>query len=444
MKLTLIEITNLKRLKAVRLEPSDKGLTVIGGRNGQGKTSVLDGIAYALGGEKFRPTSLKRDGAIAETKIHIETDDGIVIERKGKNASLSVYDSTGTKRGQQLIDTLISKLAIDLPKFLNSSDKDKADILLQILGIGDKLDQFDRDIKAKFDTRTSVGREADRKQKAADDMPYHEDVPEEPVSVKKLIEQQQEILARNGIKEEHRRELEANKSERVRLVKEYDRLVSEVERLKEQIKHIEKKIDDASSEDFTLESTTALEEQIAKHEETNRKIAENKAKTERENEAADLHDQYDALTEEIEKLRADRLALLRDADLPFPGLSVNDEGCLTLNGKAWDCMSGSQQMIVGTAIASRLNPSCRFVLLDKLEQLDLETLEDFDKWLVENDLQALATRVSTNSDGECSLVIEDGEVKEDGERVETIPLAKKPAPKKPAAEKDSLGDEDYD
>lgn len=442
MKLTLIEITNLKRLKAVRLEPSDKGLTVIGGRNGQGKTSVLDGIAYALGGEKFRPTSLKRDGAIAETKIHIETDDGIVIERKGKNASLSVYDSTGTKRGQQLIDTLISKLAIDLPKFLNSSDKDKADILLQILGIGDKLDQFDREIKAKFDTRTAVGRQADQKQKAANDMPYHEDVPEEPVSVKKLIDEQQAILARNGIKEEHRRELEANKSERVRLVKEYDRLVSEVERLKEQIKHIEKKIDDASSEDFTLESTAALEEQIAKHEETNRKVAENKAKTERENEAADLHDQYDALTEEIEKLRADRLALLRDADLPFPGLSVNDEGCLTLNGKAWDCMSGSQQMIVGTAIASRLNPSCRFVLLDKLEQLDLETLEDFDKWLVENDLQALATRVSTNSDGECSLVIEDGEVIDVESRI--IPLAKKPAPKKPAAEKSSLGDDDYD
>ena len=199
MKLTLIEIANLKRLKAVRLEPNENGLTVIGGRNGQGKTSVLDAIAYALGGEKFRPTSLRRDGAIAETKIHIETDDGLVIERKGKNSDLSVYDSTGKRQGQRLIDTLVSKLAIDLPKFLNQNDREKADTLLQILGIGDTLDQIDREIKAKYDTRTVVGRQADQKKKAADDMPYHEDLPDEPVSVKELIDRQQVVLGRNGV-----------------------------------------------------------------------------------------------------------------------------------------------------------------------------------------------------------------------------------------------------
>ena len=145
--MTLIEIANLKRLKAVRLEPNEDGLTVIGGRNGQGKTSVLDAIAFALGGEKYRPTSLRRDGAIAETKIHIETDDGLIIERKGKNSDLSVYDSTGKRQGQRLIDTLVSKLAIDLPKFLNQNDKEKADTLLQILGIGDTLDKIDREIR---------------------------------------------------------------------------------------------------------------------------------------------------------------------------------------------------------------------------------------------------------------------------------------------------------
>ena len=437
MKLTLIEIANLKRLKAVRLEPNESGLTVIGGRNGQGKTSVLDAIAFALGGEKYRPTSLRRDGAIAETKIHIETDDGLVIERKGKNSDLSVYDSTGKRQGQRLIDTLVSKLAIDLPKFLNQNDREKADTLLQILGIGDTLDQIDREIKAKYDTRTVVGRQADQKKKAADDMPYHEDLPDEPVSVKELIDRQQEVLGRNGVKERLKRDLESNR----RQVESYRAQLKEIEAT---VSQLEKAIADAERQDLTLEDTSELEQQIAEHEETNRLIAENAAKRQREEEATDLSDQYDALTAEIDALRAKKYDILKNAELPFPGLSVNDDGALTLDGKAWDCMSGSQQMIVGSAIASRLNPDCKFVLLDKLEQLDLDTLEQFDAWLVKNGLQALATRVSTNSDGECSLVIEDGEVKDDGEKP-TVKLAKK-ATAKPAkkAEPKPLTDDDYE
>ena len=435
MKLTLIEIANLKRLKAVRLEPNESGLTVIGGRNGQGKTSVLDAIAFALGGEKYRPTSLRRDGAIAETKIHIETDDGLVIERKGKNSDLSVYDTTGKRQGQRLIDSLVSRLAIDLPKFLNQNDKEKADTLLQILGIGEELDAIDREIKAKYDSRTVVGRQADQKKKAADDMPYHEDVPDEPVSVKELLDRQQEVLGRNGVKQRLAADLESNK----RQVASYRTQLKEIEAT---VKRLEKAIADAERQDLSLEDTSELEKQIADYEETNRLIAENKAKRDREDEATDLRDQYDALTDEIETLRKKKYDILKGAELPFPGLGVNDDGALTLDGKAWDCMSGSQQMIVGSAIASRLNPDCKFVLLDKLEQLDLETLENFDKWLSENGLQALATRVSTNSDGECSLVIEDGEVKDDGEKP-VVKLAKKPTKAAKPAPK-PLSDDDWD
>ena len=45
MKINKLEIENVKRVKAGRMEPSANGLTVIGGKNNQGKTSVLDAIA---------------------------------------------------------------------------------------------------------------------------------------------------------------------------------------------------------------------------------------------------------------------------------------------------------------------------------------------------------------------------------------------------------------
>lgn len=68
--------------------------------------------------------------------------------------------------------------------------------------------------------------------------------------------------------------------------------------------------------------------------------------------------------------------LLNGADLPLTGLGVED-GSLTYNGKHWQDMSGSDQLRVATAIVRRLNPDCGFVLLDKLEQMDLATLAEF-------------------------------------------------------------------
>ena len=74
-------------------------------------------------------------------------------------------------------------------------------------------------------------------------------------------------------------------------------------------------------------------------------------------------------------------------------------------------MSASEQLRVSAAIVRKLNPECGFVLMDKLEQMDIDTLNEFGKWLEAEGLQAIATRVSTG--GECSIIIEDGYVKGD-------------------------------
>jgi multidrug efflux pump subunit AcrA (membrane-fusion protein) len=155
------------------------------------------------------------------------------------------------------------------------------------------------------------------------------------------------------------------------------------------------------------ESTEEVERSIAEIEETNAKVRDNARRMAVLADAEDLAEQCSALTAEIEAIRAEKAALLEGANLPYPGLSVED-GKLTLDGKAWDCMSGSRQLVVATAIAARLSPDCKFVLVDKLEQLDAETLAEYDAYLRENGLQCIGTRVSTG--GECSIVIEDGMV----------------------------------
>jgi DNA repair exonuclease SbcCD ATPase subunit len=409
MKITSLELANVKRIKALRLEPTENGLTVIGGRNGQGKTSVLDAIAYAFGGAKYKPTNLKREGAVGDTIIHIETDNGLIIERKGKNASLTVTDKEGTRHGQAILDALISDLAINLPKFHNASTQDKAKILLRTLGIEEELLALEKEEKAKFDTRTIVGREADQKKKAAADMPWFEDAPKTKMSIKELLEKQQEVLTRNGERAKARAELDSNKNRLEQLKAEANRLNRELEVINGRITETVFAIANAKKVDAD-EDTSELEAQIANFEAINEKVKANEERTRREAEADILQDQYDSLTAEIEEIRQKKLSLLANAKFPISGLAI-ENGELTYDGKSWDCMSGSQQLIVDCAIASKLNPECRVVLLDKLEQLDLETLTEFGKWLETQDLQCIATRVSTGD--ECTLIIEDGSPKEE-------------------------------
>lgn len=394
VKINTLEVENVKRVKAVTLTPSENGLTILGGNNGQGKTSILDAICWAVGGNKFKPTNAARDGAYTEPRIRITLSNGLIVERAGKNAALKVIDPQGNKSGQALLDSFISELALNLPKFLNASDKEKADTLLRIIGVGDKLAQMENEEQRLYNQRRTIGQIADQKKKFAAELPSWQGVPEQPVTASELILRQQDILKRNAEKQRIRADLAKWKAE--------------VERLTNELYNAQQFLDIAEVEaqgGLEDESTSEIERSISEIELVNAKIRDNLNKAQAEQEAADFSGQYDELTEQIEGIRRARAELLDSADLPLAGLSV-ESGKLLYNGKAWDCMSGAEQLRVGTAIVRRLNPSCGFVLLDKLEQMDVQTLQNFGNWLESEGLQAIATRVSTGD--ECSVIIEDG------------------------------------
>lgn len=421
--ITALEAENVKRIKAVALTPAPTGLTLVGGNNNQGKTSVLDALAWALGGDRFRPDAAVRDGAMAPAHLKVTLSNGVIVERKGKNSTLTVTDPTGRRSGQQLLNAFIEPLALDLPRFMEASDREKADILLKIIGIGAELHTRDLEIKSLYDKRTFTGQLAQQKKHFAEELIYYPDAPEEPVSASDLIRQQQEILARNGENQRKRDRL-------AQLTDLFERQKNVVADLEFQLStekqrlttmQADVKIAQTSAADLQDESTAELESSIQNIEETNQKVRANLEKARAEDEAARYASDYDKLTEAITQKRADRMALLNGADLPLPELSVED-GALTYKGKHWRDMSGSDQLRVATAIIRRLNPDCGFVLLDKLEQMDMTTLTEFGHWLESEGLQAIATRVSTGS--ECQIIIEDGMVKG-----AELPIRTEPQPK---------------
>jgi predicted ATP-dependent endonuclease of OLD family len=420
IKINNLEIENVKRVKAVKMELAANGLTVIGGKNKQGKTSVLDAIAWVLGGNSFKPSDPQRTGSVLPPNMHIVMSNGLIVERKGKNSDLKVIDPNGKKGGQQLLNEFVGELSLNLPKFMQSTSKEKANTLLQIIGVGDKLYKLEKQEAEIYSHRKAIGQIADQKAKYAKEQVFYPDAPKELVSASELIKQQQDILARNGENQRKRqrlRELQAQTSS----------LNSQIAEMQRRLKELQEKYDAAQADlgiafksalDLHDESTEDLEKNITNIEEINRKVRANLDKDKAEQDAQEYQNQYAGLTAQILNTREAKTDLLKGADLPLEGLSVVD-GELTYNGFKWDNMSSSDQLKVSTAIVRKLNPNCGFVLLDKLEQMDLDSLKEFGEWLETEGLQAIATRVSTGP--ECEIIIEDGYVKGEPEPVQETP-----------------------
>ena len=220
-------------------------------------------------------------------------------------------------------------------------------------------------------------------------------MPNTPVSASELIARQQEILARNG-------ENQRKRENAARYAQELTAAQAAYDAAKQRLELAEQNAVTAqmSARDLQDESTAELEKSIAEIDAINMKIRDNLNKEHAEEEAKTYRQDYEALTSQIHALRQEKQDLLHAA-----GLTV-ENGTLQYHGKQWDSMSGSEQLRVAAAIVRKLNPDCGFVLLDKLEQMDSVTLQEFGQWLEQEGLQAIATRVSTGD--ECSILIVDG------------------------------------
>lgn len=413
IKITSFEIENVKRVRAVSMEPNAEGLTVIGGRNGQGKTSVLDAIAYALGGEKYRPSDYQNHEGMNPGSINVTLSNGLKVVRSGKNAALKVIDPSGAKAGQKLLDSFIEELALDLPKFMQMSDAQKGKVLLHTLGIEEQLDELDRREKKAYDERTIQNRDADRKQKYADELPEYPEAPDEPLSASDMSARLTEALKVNAAHAEARKHIEWLEMQ-VRqgyeacnqLQDRLAQLTADLERQKAATEDLRQQLQKAQETPIEEDVDTAsLQAELENIDAVNAKVRTNMEKAKALDVAREAKDLAVILDHKVREIREERDALLQSVQMPLPGLSV-EQGTLVYNGEKWDCMSSMEQFRVAVAVCRQLKPECGFVLLDRLEAFDLHQLAEFNAWLKEQGMQAIATRVSEG--GECSIIIEDG------------------------------------
>lgn len=409
-----LQAKNFKRLQALRIHP-DRHTVVVGGRNAQGKTSVLDVIWAVLGGGKAVPAEpIRRGKNKAEIGVkldQVKTDelefDGLVITRKFTHASskleVTTPDGSPIKSPQGVLDKLTGSLTFDPLAFCRQKPKGQAETLRQLAG----LDTSDLDVAlAKLvEQRKEANRDVKRLTGVVDSHERHAGVPDTLLVMADLLAE----LARRKAENDRIAGLEYHRD---KLTREVQETRDEIENLQQQLVETETNLMRATNalEDVEREDVEDAEKQLRNAEQTNEKIRSNIAARVCQKELDAAEAKAETLNEDVDAHRGLRQERIEAADFPVEGLAIEDEG-VTFNGIAFEQASGAEMIRVSASIGLAMNPELKVLLIRDGSLLDKESLAALAQVAEEHDAQIWIERVGDGD--EVGVVIEDGEVVED-------------------------------
>jgi len=398
LKIVGLSIENMRKIKAVNLKFTDKGLTQIVGKNKQGKTTALDSIELAL--KKFDnskvsmiTTGEKSSRVILDLGGYSITRD--INNEKSKNSVLKIISKDGKKvpKPAEFVDALINELTFNPYVFINKKLNAKMESLKSLQGLGEKIDKLDSAIKEYSEERVIVGRE---RKKLGEAHKFEEEYMY--MDIKELLKEKQEIdsaVYKNREYEDMRKDTQKR-----------------IENLKKQLEAQEEKLSTIPMPDLNIKSPDSIVAKISKLEETNKLYYEQQGMMANNKVIKKKEEEYKSLTHKIEELRKKKEEVFSNADFGVDGLKIKEDE-IYFNGTTSSNWSDSEAMEISLKLCASMNPKLRAVFYDKGESFDQESLNVLHKWGVENDMQVIITRVSdtieTSSDS--CFYIEEGEIK---------------------------------
>lgn len=404
-KIISLKSTNYKRLQAVEITPDPDGnLVIVAGKNGQGKSSILDSITAALGGVNAKTTPKPiRDGE-ERAEIVLETEDLIVTRRftaSGSTLTVKSPDGAVYPKGQAKLDDLLGKLSLDPLAFTQLDDRAQLKTLLALVDLPFDPVQLDGERADIFHDRTVVNRELKNAKAALEAIPVTKEMADlEPVSVTDLLAQYRNVEAEQLRLTRARQTVEALK----RTKEDLQRQIAEVERelASAEVEHI--RAEDA----MTDRSLDHIQSQIDNAEQINNDVRTFERWTEASYHVTELQTEAAQLTEQLDAIDKQKAEGLAAAKFPIDGLGF-DEGGVTYNGVPFKQASSAEQLRVSLAMAIALNPKLRVIRIADGSLLDSDNLALVESIAREHDFQVWIEMVG---DGEGrGIIIEDGEVK---------------------------------
>lgn len=421
MKIVRLTAENVKKLRAVEITPTGEMVEITGG-NGQGKTSVLDSIWWALAGTKHIQAVPIRRGA---DKARIRLDLGeLTVERRftAVGSTLTVENAEGAryKSPQGILDALLGALAFDPLAFVAQEPRAQFETLRKLVPLDVDVDQLDGLNRGDFDRRTEINREAKALRARADGITVPSGLPEAPPNTAALKDQMAAAAKTNAEIEQRRgrREQAARDAARDRDIANEER--AKAARLRKEADSLDRVADDLDAKATDIEAKLAAAEPLPEPvdanalrvdldvaETTNRHIERREQKAKLIADAEKLAAQALDLTAAMDARAMEKAAAIARVAMPVPGLGFGD-GVVTYDGVPFDQAETSAQIRVGVAIAMAANPKLRVIRIKEGSFLDADNLRLIAEMAREHDYQVWIERVDTS--GKVGVVIEDGSV----------------------------------
>jgi len=402
MKILRFSASNFKKLVAVEIEPDGNVITITG-KNGAGKSSVLDAIVTALGGKNVAPRKPIREGQ-EKAIIVVETDELVVTRKFTPSGSyLEVVNMDGfvAKSPQAVLDKLVGAIAFDPLAFCSKSEKEQRQILIELMGVD--LATHDKKIAALAEHRKNLMAQKKTAEIDLARMPYYADAPAEEVSMTSLVAQMKQANEHNAKYRNLQQMADQDMKRLAELLEQMKRLKTEID----DVGAMAKRSQTALSQMQPID-TTQIERQAADLEELNRRVRDNASHDAASAEIGRLADQISAEFQKIKTAEADKANALAEVKLPLEGLSVDETGVL-YNGIPLSQVNHARQVEISMAIQMALNPKLKVMLVNG-NGLDDDTFAAITKMVQERDYQLWVEKAGDN--GKVGILIEDGLVKE--------------------------------
>jgi DNA repair exonuclease SbcCD ATPase subunit len=422
MPIIRLLVSNLLRVRAVEVNPDpSKPLVIVAGRNENGKSSVLNAITMAFSGKNL-PEKPIHDG---ETKGEVLVDIGdyqIIRRFNAKGTTLEVRDREGApvSAPQTKLDELFSRVTFDPLEFTRMQPADQVQTLKQIVGLD--FTALDQEYAAKYAKRTEVGRQQKAQKGKVDAITRDPSAPAEEVSVSSLaidLQEANEVNQMNAIARNAAARLSQNVEVAEHNLVTIDSQITELEKQIEENRALRGKWESTrqsyvAEHEKAVANAAALEDidtapivqQMRNAESINVKVRDNARWSEERKTLLALDQEYQALTDRLEAITAEKEKQMGSAQFPIDGLGFDDSG-VTLNGNPWKQGSSAQQIKASLAIACSLNPKLPVMLIREGSLLDDQSLKLVEEFAAEKGAQVWLEQVSSDGEG-CSVFVEDG------------------------------------
>lgn len=416
-----LRASNVKRLETVDIT-AEAGLVIVGGRNGSGKSSLLDSIWFALGGrsaQRDTPQPIRDGEQTAEVTLSLgDGDDGptLIVERtwRGDDSTLVVRAGDGTRLAspQAVLDALAGAGAFDPLRFAGLLAREQREVLLGLVELPFDLDELDEERKATYDQRTDRNRELRTVEAQIEGLPRPVDMPDEVPSIT-------DALAAHAVGRELINENNATRAAYHRATVALDEAADQLNVAaaalvvaQERRTHAAEALAVRAAEFDALvpdPDLAALDQAVRDAEQWSAAANDRKLldmlEERRQELAAEVH-QCEEFMADIDERKARGLA---EAKMPYEGLGFGEEAGITYQGKPFSQASAAEKLRVAAAIAMAGEPRIRVMTIHDGSLLDDDNLAMLAEMADAHQFQVFLEVVG--DDGQASIVIEEGKVR---------------------------------